>query len=181
LSFAGTADTAILVTSFPTVAVYFVVLPLKDGDKVPGEILSDFKELSAESVPLLVELPDEVLPVVLPDDELPVELPDEVLPVVFPDEVLPVAFPVVVFPVVVLPTVVLAALLTVTEVLLPDMEASSSFVSKTTPSDAAKDIFDVPADTAFNVTVKLSVEAVTVLPPPPYVAEQLTNCNTLES
>ena len=56
-SLTGVALTAILVTELSTVAVYFVVLPLKAGDNVPGEIVSAFKELSADKAAVFVLLP----------------------------------------------------------------------------------------------------------------------------
>ena len=66
-SLTGVALTAILVTELSTAAVYFVVLPLKAGDNVPGEIVSAFKELSADKaavlLPVLLLLPvPELLP-----------------------------------------------------------------------------------------------------------------------
>ena len=56
-SFTGVALTAMLVTELSTAAVYFVVLPLKAGDNVPGEIVSAFKELSADKAAVFVLLP----------------------------------------------------------------------------------------------------------------------------
>ena len=137
----GVALTAILVTELSTVAVYFVVLPLKAGDNVPGEIVSAFKELSADKAAVFVLLPFPAFPL-LP--ELPL-LPALLL------------FPVL------LPA---ASFLTVTEVLLPAMESNSSAVLKITPSVAERDMDAFPAAIAFNVTLKLSL-ATEILPPPP--------------
>ena len=108
-SFTGVALTAMLVTELSTAAVYFVVLPLKAGDNVPGEIVSAFKELSAdkaavfELLPVLLLLP---VPELLPFPAFPL-LPELPLFVLFPPA---------------------ASFLTVTEVLLPAMESNSSSV-----------------------------------------------------
>ena len=112
-SLTGVALTAILVTELSTVAVYFVVLPLKAGDNVPGEIVSAFKELSADKaavlLPVLLLLP---VPELLPFPAFPL-LPE-----------LPLLPALLLFPVL-LPA---ASFLTVTEVLLPAMESNSSSV-----------------------------------------------------
>ena len=142
----GVALTAILVTELSTAAVYFVVLPLKAGDNVPGEIVSVFKELSADKAAALLPLPVELLP--FPAFPLLPELP--LLPALL-------LFPVL------LPA---ASFLTVTEVLLPAMESNSSAVLKITPSVAERDMDAFPAAIAFNVTLKLSL-ATEILPPPP--------------
>ena len=141
-SLAGVAVTATRVTSFATVAVYCTVFPVNAGESVPGEMESAFKELSADkfSAAAFWLLPPAVLSA----------LSDAVLP----------AVPV-------LPVVSDAALLTLMVVLLPSMESNSWLVSNTTPSEAATATLQLPAPTAFKVTVKLSEVAVTLLPPPP--------------
>ena len=146
-SLTGVALTAILVTELSTVAVYFVVLPLKAGDNVPGEIVSAFKELSADKAAVFVLLPVLLLlpvPELLPFPAFPL-LPELPLFVLFPPA---------------------ASFLTVTEVLLPAMESNSSAVLKITPSVAERDMDAFPAAIAFNVTLKLSL-ATEILPPPP--------------
>ena len=152
-SLTGVALTAILVTELSTVAVYFVVLPLKAGDNVPGEIVSAFKELSADKAAVFVLLPVLLL---LPVPEL---LPFPAFPLL-PE--LPLLPALLLFPVL-LPA---ASFLTVTEVLLPAMESNSSAVLKITPSVAERDMDAFPAAIAFNVTLKLSL-ATEILPPPP--------------
>ena len=172
--------TARLVTLFGTVAVYLTVLPVNAGESVPAESASTLRELSAESftsgafsppfsagapLPAVPEPPPFAL-LLLPLFPLPPAFVPLLL-LLFPPALPPPSLlsPLLLFPV--FPDSAPAAFFTFTVVPLPAMDSSSSFVSKTTPSDAERETLESPAATAFSVMVKLSPVAVTLLPPPP--------------